>query len=42
MTLSQIILTLILIALSGLSILLVIGRPGPRITKKKPKKKDDP
>ncbi|MEM9437359.1 MAG: hypothetical protein AAGA15_09985 [Pseudomonadota bacterium] len=40
MTLSQIILSLILLGLSGLSILLVIGRPGPKVRKKK-KKKDD-
>lgn len=37
MTLSQIVLVLILLGLSGLSILLVIGRPGPRIKKRKKK-----
>lgn len=42
MTWSQVILALILLGLSGLSILFVIGRPGPRITKKKRKKKDAP
>ena len=42
MTLGQIFLVLILLGLSGLSILLVIGRPGPRITKKKRNKKDKP
>ena len=35
MTLGQIVLVLILLGLSGLSILLVIGRPGPRIKKRK-------
>lgn len=37
MTLGQIVLVLILLGLSGLSILLVIGRPGPRIKKRKKK-----
>ena len=37
MTLGQIVLVLILLGLSGLSILLVIGRPGPRIQKRKKK-----
>jgi len=37
MTLNQIVITLILLGLSGLSVLLVIGRPGPRISKKKKK-----
>lgn len=39
MTLGQIVLVLILLGLSGLSLLLVIGRPGPRIKKKRTKRK---
>ncbi|MEL6690462.1 MAG: hypothetical protein AAFP28_09085 [Pseudomonadota bacterium] len=35
MTLSQVILVLILLGVSGLSILFVIGRPGPKVTKKR-------